>query len=83
VSTTEDVESDGAILLTVDAANREELLEKIASVLSTKQVKVLSSDRTVSGSRAQCRFHIVESDGSALSQDRVRAIAATVQRALE
>jgi UTP:GlnB (protein PII) uridylyltransferase len=83
VSTTEDVESDGAILLTVDAADNEGLLEKIASVLATKQVKLLASDRTVSGSRAQWRFHIVEADGSALSQDRVRDIASTLQRALE
>ncbi len=83
VSTTEDVESDGAILLTVDATDRQRLSEMIASLLSAKQVKVLSSDVTVSGSRARCRFHIVEADGSSLSQDRVRDIADAVQRALE
>jgi UTP:GlnB (protein PII) uridylyltransferase len=79
----EDVETEGAILLTVDATDRPGLSTTITSVLYAKEVSVLYTDLTTSGCRAQARFHVVEADGAPLSQARAREVADAVLDALQ
>jgi UTP:GlnB (protein PII) uridylyltransferase len=83
VGLAEDVDAEGAILLTVDATDRPGLLMTITSVLYAKEVSVLSSDLTPSGCQARARFHVVESDGAALTQARAREVASAVLDALK
>ena len=83
VGVAEDVEAEGAILLTVDATDRPGLSATITSVLAAKEVSVLYSDLTTSGRQARARFHVVESDGAPLSQARAREVADAVLDALQ
>ena len=83
VGFSEDVDAEGAVLLTVDAMDRPGLLMSITSVLYSKKVSVLQSDLTTSGAQARARFHVVESDGSPLSQARSRDVAETLVDALK
>ena len=78
----EDVDAEGAILLTVDATDRVGLMGTITSVLYAKEVSVLHSDLTTSGCLARARFHVVEADGAPLSQARAREVAGAVVDAL-
>jgi len=78
----EDVDTEGAILLTVDATHSEGLMGTITSVLYAKEVSVLHSDLTTSGCLARARFHVVESDGAPLTQARAREVASAVLDAL-
>jgi len=79
----EDVDAEGAVLLTVDATDRPGLLATITSVLYAKEVSVLASDVTTSGCVARARFHIVEADGAPLSQGRSREVASAVLDSLQ
>ena len=83
VGLTEDVDTEGAILLSVDATDRGGLLATITSVLYAKEVSVLYSDVTTSGHRARARFHVVESDGAPLTQGRAREVANAVLETLK
>ena len=78
----EDVDTEGAILLTVDAVDRPGLLMAISSVLHAKSVNIIHSDVTTSGAQARARFQVVEADGSPLSQSRARNVSAAVLEAL-
>src|SRR5258708_2237709 len=78
----EDVDAEGAILLTVDATDRAGLIGTMTSVLYAKEVSVLHSDLTTSGCLARARFHVVEADGAPLSQARAREVAGAVVDAL-
>ena len=79
----EDVDAEGAILLTVDATDRPGLLMAITSVLYAKQVSVLHSDLTTSGAQARARFQVVESDGAPLTSSRARDVAGALADALK
>jgi UTP:GlnB (protein PII) uridylyltransferase len=79
----EDVDAEGAVLLTVDATDRPGLLMAITSVLYAKQVSVLHSDLTTSGAQARARFHVVESDGAPLTSSRARDVAGALADALK
>jgi UTP:GlnB (protein PII) uridylyltransferase len=79
----EDVDAEGAVLLTVDAKDRPGLLATITSVLYAKEVSVLHSDVTTSGCQARARFHVVEADGAPLTQSRARDVADAVLDSLQ
>jgi UTP:GlnB (protein PII) uridylyltransferase len=79
----EDVDAEGAVLLTVDVADRPGLLGTITSVLYAKEVSVLASDLTTSGCIARARLHVVEADGAPLSQARAREVASAVLDSLQ
>ncbi len=79
----EDVDTEGAILLNVDAVDRPGLLMAISTILQAKSVKIIHSDVTTSGAQARARFQIVEADGSPLTQTRARDLSTAVLEALK
>jgi UTP:GlnB (protein PII) uridylyltransferase len=82
VGVAEDVDDEGAVLLTIDAMDRPGLLVAITSVLYAKGVSVLHSDLTTSGAHARARFHVVAFDGTPLTPSRARDVAAALVDAL-